>query len=259
MKTKLLLFFLPLILFSVTLQAQNKVWDFGNDVTNFPVAAGFTDTQVRDGLTLVGGGSTYATVEANASTWTGGPGDGYTSINRLKSEGSSSPASGLPTRRYMQFSVTGSVAIKLWFRFSGTGVPRSVEVTDATGAVIMRLDSPGNTDTQYLEANYTGAAGNIFVFTNNNAVNFYKLETSNTLLGLENNTSPVTTNVHASGNKIYISNVKTSSEVNIYSITGALVKSIKTKNNTDFTINSGLYIATIKTNEGQKSVKLVTH
>ncbi|MFD0836745.1 T9SS type A sorting domain-containing protein [Mariniflexile aquimaris] len=259
MKQKLLFLILPVILFTATLQAQDKVWDFGNDVTNFPVAAGFTDTQIRDGLTLVGGGSLYATVEANASTWPASPGGGYTSINRLKSEGSSSVSSGLPTRRYMQFSVTGPVSIKLWFRFSGTGTPRSVEVTDASGTVIMRLDSPGNTDTQYLEANYTGGAGTILVFTDNNAVNFYKLETSSALLGLNKNISPVSTNVQAIGNRIVVSNVKTNSEVKIYSITGALVKSFKTNNETDFTFKSGLYIATIKTNEGQKSVKLLLH
>ncbi|HEX9600249.1 MAG TPA: T9SS type A sorting domain-containing protein, partial [Mariniflexile sp.] len=55
----------------------------------------------------------------------------------------------------------------------------------------------------------------------------------------------------------YVSNVKSSTEVKIYAITGALVKEFKTNSNMDFVLKSGLYIATVKTAEGQKSVKLL--
>lgn len=67
----------------------------------------------------------------------------------------------------------------------------------------------------------------------------------------------VPTDVKAVGNRIYVSNVKTSTDIKIYSITGALVKEFKTNTDTDFEFKSGLYIATIKTVEGQKSVKLL--
>jgi len=70
--------------------------------------------------------------------------------------------------------------------------------------------------------------------------------------------SAVTTNVKSIGNRIYVSNVKSTTEVNIYSITGALVKSFKTNTDTDFNFKTGLWIATVKTFEGQKAVKLLT-
>ncbi|MEN3323244.1 T9SS type A sorting domain-containing protein [Mariniflexile soesokkakense] len=76
-------------------------------------------------------------------------------------------------------------------------------------------------------------------------------------LGLGQKASLVSTDVRAIGNRIYVSNVKSTSEINIYSITGALVKSFKTNEDTNFTFKSGLYIATIKTFEGAKSVKLL--
>ncbi|WP_415864445.1 T9SS type A sorting domain-containing protein [Thalassobellus suaedae] len=57
---------------------------------------------------------------------------------------------------------------------------------------------------------------------------------------------------------MYVSNVKSSTDINIYSITGALVKSLKTNKDTNFEFKSGLWIATVKTEEGQKSVKLFT-
>lgn len=69
--------------------------------------------------------------------------------------------------------------------------------------------------------------------------------------------SSIATNVKAIGNRVYVSNVISSTEVNIYSLTGALVKTIKTKEDTDFAFRSGLWIATIKTAEGTKSVKFI--
>lgn len=72
-----------------------------------------------------------------------------------------------------------------------------------------------------------------------------------------NNANLVSTNIKAIGKRVYISNVKSNTEVKIYAITGALVKEFKTNKNTDFEFNSGLYIATVKTSEGQKSVKLL--
>lgn len=70
--------------------------------------------------------------------------------------------------------------------------------------------------------------------------------------------SAVTSNVRAIGNRIYVSNVKSATEVNIYSITGALVKTIKTNEDTDFNFKTGIWIATVKTFEGAKAVKLLT-
>ncbi|MFD0990154.1 T9SS type A sorting domain-containing protein [Mariniflexile jejuense] len=77
-------------------------------------------------------------------------------------------------------------------------------------------------------------------------------------LSLNKKLSNVSTDVYAIGDRVYVSNVKSSSEINIYSITGALVKSFKTNNDTNFNLKSGLYIATVKTFEGTKSVKLLT-
>lgn len=76
-------------------------------------------------------------------------------------------------------------------------------------------------------------------------------------LGIDDVASTITTDVQAVGNRIYVSNVKSSTEVKIYAITGALVKEFKTSSDMDFTFKSGLYIATVKTAEGQKSVKLL--
>ncbi|MCB0450884.1 MAG: T9SS type A sorting domain-containing protein [Confluentibacter sp.] len=93
-------------------------------------------------------------------------------------------------------------------------------------------------------------------------VNLPTIDASNAIgratAGVNDAISKVSTNVHAIGNRVYVSNVKSSTDIKIYSITGALVKSFKTNSDMDFTFQSGLYIATVKTSEGQKSVKLLT-
>ncbi|MGY5355637.1 T9SS type A sorting domain-containing protein [Wenyingzhuangia sp. IMCC45467] len=73
------------------------------------------------------------------------------------------------------------------------------------------------------------------------------------------NNPKVSTNLYAIDNKVYISNVKSKSEVKIYSITGGLIKSFTTKEDMEFEFQSGPWIATIKTAEGTKSVKLLVN
>ncbi|WP_370479273.1 LamG-like jellyroll fold domain-containing protein [Tamlana flava] len=85
----------------------------------------------------------------------------------------------------------------------------------------------------------------------------FELYRTDTILGVEDNFTPFFANVRAIGNRVYVSNVTSTTEVNIYSITGALVKTLKTNTDADFEFKTGLWIATIKTDEGQKAAKLL--
>jgi len=262
MKQKLLFIIFPVLLFAATLQAQNHVWDFSTWPDN---ATALTVDTTYDGLTQVpGGGSSFGIVEANSSTWFVGTANEYISTKRWKPGGNSGidPSGGvdfMPTRRYLTFPVSGPISIKLWFRQSGTSIPRDLWVTDGTAEVTHFTGIDGDTSPQYIEANYTGGAGNLYVLFAGNAYNMYKIEISDTLLGTGDFNSAMTTNLKAIGHRIYLSDVKSNTEVNIYSITGALVKSFKTNEDTNFSFKSGLWIATVKTAEGQKSFKLLTH
>ena len=77
------------------------------------------------------------------------------------------------------------------------------------------------------------------------------------LLGVDDKVAQVSTKIQGIGNRIYISNVSQKTEVKIYSITGALVKSLETSQDTNFEFRTGLYIGILKTADGQKAVKLV--
>ena len=260
MKRKLQFLIFQMMLIATTMQAQEKVWDFGTDSTNWPPnAAGITTTTTVDGLTLEPvDGTSFGVVEANTATWP----DGYASENRFKFGGNAGmdPAGGtdfLPLKRYMTFPVDGPISIKIWFRPSGTSTPRSLFVTDGIDTVVTFYESLGDTDPHYIEADYTGAAGNLYVFCAGNAFNLYKIQISSTLLSNNNFTPEVSTELKAIGDRIYVSNVLSNSTINIYSLTGSLVKSFETTTNVNFGLKTGMYIATIKTNEGQKAVKVI--
>lgn len=262
MKQKLLYFILPLMFFAVTLQAQDKVWDFGNDSTNWPIdTAGLQDTAiVKDNLGMYGVGSTnFGIIEASGTTFAT---DGFTASNRFKMNGDSGISGNMPSKRYLFLDVNGDITIKVWARTGGGGT-RTLFISDGDSNV-GSLAGPASGEHLILSYSYTGPATRLYIY-NDASCNLYKIEASpasalgTTTLSIDSKASPVSTNVHASGNRIYVSGVKTSSEINIYSITGALVKSFKTDEDMDFAFRTGFFIATIKTSEGEKSVKLVTN
>jgi len=139
------------------------------------------------------------------------------------------------------------------------GVPVMVE--DYGSGVIEGVagNTDGACDESFRVMHFTaGTAGQYKLGYKYGTVRYYRIYLGNVnALGVDSKLSPVTTDVHAVGNRIYISNVKSSTEVKIYAITGALVKEFKTTSNTNFEFRAGLYIATVKTSEGQKSVKLL--
>ena len=71
--------------------------------------------------------------------------------------------------------------------------------------------------------------------------------------------SDVSTDVNVYGNTVFVSNVRTETKINVYSMTGALVKTVTTKDDFSFHMESGIWIATIKTSEGIKSVKFISN
>jgi hypothetical protein len=280
MKQKLLLTILPLLLFAATLQAQNHVWDFGNDndpsTGTWPAdAVGVADNVVRDNLGIFMGTTSTSNIGiidtsgGSSSNWlTAGDVDGYSSAYRFKFNGDSGitdidATHKQPTKRYVYFTVTGACTVKIWVKAtSGRSLYFADESYDITGGGPLTVPASGYMISEY---NYTGGPGKIYLM-NDAATYLVKMEVSpasalgtTTTLGAADFNAAITTNLKAVGNKIYLSDVKSNTEVNIYSITGALVKSFKTNEDTNFSFKSGLWIATVKTAEGQKSFKLLTH
>lgn len=265
MKQKLLYFILSMLFSATFVTAQTKTWNFSS---GWPEVDGFVGypacdptsncTVTVDNLTIVPHTSTSNMGQINASVIDFG--DGFVSSLRFRTNGSSGGTPELPTtRRYLTFPVSGAVDITIWCA-AGGDTARNLNVSDGTTVLGTIITDTEQDVPKILMASYTGGAGNIYI-SNTNNFSLHKIEVTGpgaAVLGVNDFNSPVTTNIKAIGDKIYVSNVKTSTEINIYSITGALVKSFKTTTDTDFSFKTGLWIASVKTVVGQKAVKLVT-
>ncbi|KJD34328.1 hypothetical protein PK35_00450 [Tamlana nanhaiensis] len=152
--------------------------------------------------------------------------------------------------------------------YGGTGTP--VDITDSgtgTGNPNGPIDGSDTGDESVRVMEFQAVDAGSYILRNRGGkIRIYRMYVSSTsiksqveaLLSVEDIKSKASTDIKAVGNTVYLSNVTAKTEVNIYSITGALVKSLKTDVDTDFEFQSGLWIATIKTPSGKKSVKFVT-
>ncbi|MGA9212471.1 pectinesterase family protein [Kaistella sp.] len=77
-------------------------------------------------------------------------------------------------------------------------------------------------------------------------------------LGDTNSNSKTTVNVFISEKSVYISNVKMNTEVKVYHMNGSLAKIFITKSDTDFELPKGIYLVTVQSNDGIKSVKVLS-
>lgn len=277
MRQKLLFLTLLLVANVATTNAQTKIWDFGGDpsytsaaqIAMWPIVAfnaAEGTTVEKDNLFLVGdsSGDKFGKIEnSGGKTWDAGTADEYTAVNRFKFDGGSSPdENGLnPTESHLYFPVSGPVTIKVWFRSGSSSADRTLYISDNT-TILNSFDAiVDNTDATTMTANYTGTGGNIYIY-DSNSFNLYKIEVTGAgadVLAVHKFNDVINTTVKAMGNRVYVSNVDTNTEINIYSITGALVRKINTNKNTDFEMKTGLWIAKIKTDKGEKSLKLITN
>jgi|SRR6218665_23185 len=270
MKTKLLSLILMTTLYSGVANAQ-KTWDFGNNTAVWPTSTGTNAPQTtNDNLGLYACSpdattqiTTFAAVNNNNSTF----GDGYTATQRLQLGGAGYTSAGgftaKPTQRFVHFDVSGACTIGVWFRPSSNGATRSIFVTDGTTVIgTGTSNSGGTTDYVVMNVSYTGPAHKLYVY-GDAGCNLYKIVVTGTSV-----TGPVLSNsdfqaesqvkVYSTGSQIYLSNIISKTQVEVYTITGALVNSISTEADTNFSVpTAGVYIVNVKSAEGKKSVKLV--
>lgn len=247
MKQKLRLL-IPTLLLVFNVTAQNHVWDFGNDTTNWPVNSGTTSNTTIDGLNLIAGGSTVGAISGSANTFS----DGFTSVNMMSlAAATGAPA---PTKRGLSFPVSGPCTVSLWVFTSSTN--RTASISDGTNVLASYTSASPSPYKTILTANYSGGPGTIYVYTNN-TMNLAKLAVSSSLATTDVTAKSVT--ISSVNNQVHLSNIKSATTVSVYSITGAKIKTIETTDDTSFYLQSGLWIANIKSAEGSKSVKFIVH
>jgi exo-poly-alpha-galacturonosidase len=86
-----------------------------------------------------------------------------------------------------------------------------------------------------------------------------QLIANDTSLATKSFEANVTANVYAFKNNVIVNNVKSNTAISIYGLNGVLVKSLETKLDTMFTMPTGIWVVTVKDNQGQNTVKIITH
>lgn len=264
MKNTLSISVLICLMITSVVHAQTKIWDFGNS-SAWPVSAGYSSETLTDNLAMIPGSgvSNMAAVELNSATFSA---DGYTATKRFKLNGGSWDTGVssyvMPTKRFIYFAVNGSCTVRVWFKTGGSGT-RTLYVTNGS-SVIGSLGSSSSSDPLILTANYTGGAGNIYIGADQ-ACNIYKIEVTGQLgtttlstLGTANSPMKSKAKVYAKGNTICIADLNSkNTNIQIYTASGSLVKTVKTSSDINFDLKSGVYIVTVKSAEGEKSVKVL--
>ena len=269
MKRKLL-YLTSIMLFSALSINAQKTWDFSTDKTNWPLnypgvpSTNPTTTIQKDLLNLTShttSGTYFGIVSGSITTFS----DGFVTVDGIKTGGSGAATNFMPTVRYFSFDVSGACTVKVWFRHgSATVGNRSVFVTSGSALYGSgtATETGGATPNVIVTASVT-AAGKVYVYSDN-GVTIYKIEvigaTVNTpALGVNDFQADAASNIYSNGKLVFVSNVKSDTQVDVYGISGVLVKSFTTGSDTSFDLNTGIYVVKSKSAEGEKSAKVLVN
>lgn len=287
MKKTVLFITTSLLLFFNTTKAQTTTWDFSANNPTWAssgiaavsgVAGEFIDSKGL-GLHGIATNSNFAAWNTqSASTWKS-PADAYSGTIRVQTNGggfAGGANEAVPTQRYFYIQVDKACTVEVWFKSGSGGIIRNMIASDGTTVygktsnyttttTPTATDAGMPTDGGILKANIT-KAGTFYLY-GDAAVNIYQIQ----VVGANVSTTPANTlatsdfsqkisaKAYSTGNKVYLSNLSgKSTEVKVYSSTGALVKSLKTSTDTNFELNTkGLYFVNLKSEAGEKSVKVL--
>lgn len=271
MKTKLLSSFAAIMLFAGVAHAQ-KTWDFGNDHTTWPLGSGYATNTVVDNLGMYGSApdaetqiTNFGAITTNNATFP----DGFTATYRFQMNGagySGTTPLAMPSQRFVHFDVSGNCTVKVWFKTGSNGATRTVYVSDGINIVGSGTSNSGsNADFVTFTATYTGPATKLYVY-GSAANNLYKMQVTGAtvsgpvpvVMANEQFTALQSVKVYGAKMQVNIANVTEATRIDVYSLTGALVKSVDTDNDTSFELpTAGLYIINLTSGESRKSVKVV--
>ncbi|WP_304196440.1 T9SS type A sorting domain-containing protein [Flavobacterium alvei] len=129
-------------------------------------------------------------------------------------------------------------------------------ITNGTGSLVGTVVYTG-TATSFTDAVPGSVAGSdkYRIYTVDKAFNYSNAAV--TSLNAKSFNKELDITVYSKDSKIYFSNIKSSTQVNIYNTLGSLLKTIKIDGDASLDINQGVYIINVKSAEGEKSVKII--
>lgn len=256
MKKRLLSALASLLIGTALMTAQTTTtWNF-SDTSAWPISGGYPSTTVVNNLGfLTGTTTTTGAVEANNATF-----DGISFTQRMKLNGGSYVSGttdfSMPTQRALFFDVTGASTIKIWYK-NGGGNTRTLYVTNGT-SVINSFPYTDSSVGQVVTVNYTGSASRIYIGADQ-AINFYQITATNVgttaTLAVSNPTKDAA-KIYSSGNQVFVSKITDNTKIDVYTMHGALVKTLNAKADISFDLKPGIYLVNASSAKGTKSQKV---
>ncbi len=172
---------------------------------------------------------------------------------------------GNATRRYFTMTLAAGQTMTIYWKSNLTTagnltvIPPSGSAVAATSAYPAVSGTPDFKITKitadvagaYTVGDYVGKMETYRIYLADVNAGIYSLSNSNF-------EGELSLDVFSVKNQVYVTNIASETQVNVYNMTGALVKSFATSSDTNFELlNSGLYIVNLNSAEGQKSVKVL--
>jgi hypothetical protein len=265
---KKLLCSLLTLLSVMTSEAQTKVWDFLTNTTILPINFQGVPTATEDIVDDLGrfahsSSNNFAKEAQGASTFA----DGYISNRRANMNGAGQAFEVLPTVRFFFFDVSSNCTIKVWARPQSADI-KTLFISNAE-SILGSTTNVVNSGPVILEGTNNAGAKRIFIYCEDGGYGIYKIEVSGAtvtttipmadwLLNVkETNLSHI--KYYVKDRTVFLSNIDTELDILVYSITGSLVKTIRTSlSDMSFEIDqTGIYILKLSSSDGQKSIKLI--
>ena len=164
---------------------------------------------------------------------------------------------GTNTRRYFGFNLAIGESITMYYY-----------IDTAIDGEKLTVESPTGVLTDYNNDNFTLKTGHMLnlvateaglykVYAKTGKLCVGRIYDGTVVLGNKNFQKELDVTVFAKDGKIFLSNIKSSTTVNVYNVLGALVKTAQVDADSSLDINSGVYIVNAKSAEGEKSVKVI--
>lgn len=296
MKKKLLYFILPMLFSALSINAQTKVWDFGANpmgtgFTDMITIANQTTCALFTAGSLTGGVEAGHQVQALTASATFGTliintfaGDRWRSDNtslvlydQILNNNAITPVftgatksgrlafngTGSAIRRFYTITLTAGQTVTIYWK-SNLTTSGNLTVTVPGGSTVstsLAYNSTAATSEMRTSKLTADVAGDYTIGDYIGKMETYRIYDTDVNAGINLSTNgfekDASLDVFTIKNQVYVSNIISDTQINVYSITGVLVKSVKATGNANFELTTGIYIVNAKSADGEKSVKVI--
>jgi hypothetical protein len=188
--------------------------------------------------------------------------NGATKSGRLAFNGT-----GSAIRRYFTITLKAGQTITIYWKSNSTSAGNLTVTPAASSSVANTLAYNATAATSEMRTSKLTAdvAGDYTIGDYAGKMETYRIYDADVNAGI-NLTSTLSTNnlnkgasldVFSIKNNVYLTRIISDTQIKVYSVNGALIKSIRASENTNFELATGVYIVNAKSAEGEKSVKVL--